>query len=643
MEKSALIHKSDSIYSFPLSSNLVEIRLLTKKDDDIVKVELIYNDKYKFHESVKSKEIFKKYSDDRYDYYIERMVLTDLRFAYVFKITTIKNYVYYFSESGVTDDYDITKGFYDFFQVSYINNVDLIEPSSVIRNRVFYQIFVDRFNKSIDNNNSRINISWGDKVGRYSIAGGDIKGIIEKIDYLKDLGIDALYLTPIFESESNHKYNIKDYYSIAKDFGDEKDLENLINILHKNNMIIVLDGVFNHISKDNELFLDVIKNGNKSKYFNWFFINGDNLDLDKNNYERFADDLGMPRLNLNNREVQEYVINIGLHYIRKYNIDGFRLDVSDEIPHRFWIRFKEKMLEENPKFILIGENWHNAHRFLNDGFEFDSIMNYAITKEVLNFIAWRKYTPIEFKNRIDITDDLDEEIYLKIDKEKLHLFNLNEDSILKTNDINYVNASIVIKDNDAIINNKYIYSDYIDKCINDNYLNDFEGYISLPSNKIKFEKENDNSFELEVEVRAIDVFSDKKVYYSKLINNEESRITFFGDRKSKIKKGDIIKLYVNMDDISIYNNEYTKVCVNDNIYRPIQDVNLNKIGKDYYIKSNSKEFSKNKYFKIEKIYDLNNEMIINVENHRKEHYSFRINKDPNIFVGLLIYTKYIKK
>lgn len=400
MEKSALIHKSDSIYSFPLSSNLVEIRLLTKKDDDIVKVELIYNDKYKFHESVKSKEIFKKYSDDRYDYYIERMVLTDLRFAYVFKITTIKNYVFYFSESGVTDDYDITKGFYDFFQVSYINNVDLIEPSSVIRNRVFYQIFVDRFNKSISNNNSRINISWGDKVGRYSIAGGDIKGIIEKIDYLKDLGIDALYLTPIFESESNHKYNIKDYYSIAKDFGDEKDLENLIDILHKNNMIIVLDGVFNHISKDNELFLDVIKNGNKSKYFNWFFINGDNLDLDKNNYERFADDLGMPRLNLNNREVQDYVINIGLHYIRKYNIDGFRLDVSDEIPHRFWIRFKEKMLEENPKFILIGENWHNAHRFLNDGFEFDSIMNYAITKEVLNFIAWRKYTPIEFKNRI---------------------------------------------------------------------------------------------------------------------------------------------------------------------------------------------------------------------------------------------------
>ena len=400
MEKSALIHKSDSIYSFPLSSNLVEIRLLTKKDDDIVKVELIYNDKYKFHESVKSKEIFKKYSDDRYDYYIERMVLTDLRFAYVFKITTIKNYVFYFSESGVTDDYDITKGFYDFFQVSYINNVDLIEPSSVIRNRVFYQIFVDRFNKSIDNNNSRINISWGDKVGRYSIAGGDIKGIIEKMGYLKDLEIDALYLTPIFESESNHKYNIKDYYNIAKDFGDEKDLENLIDILHKNNMIIVLDGVFNHISKDNELFLDVIKNGNKSKYFNWFFINGDNLDLDKNNYERFADDLGMPRLNLNNREVQEYVINVGLHYIRKYNIDGFRLDVSDEIPHRFWIRFKEKMLEENPKFILIGENWHNAHRFLNDGFEFDSIMNYAITKEVLNFIAWRKYTPIEFKNRI---------------------------------------------------------------------------------------------------------------------------------------------------------------------------------------------------------------------------------------------------
>lgn len=400
MEKSALIHKSDSIYSFPVSNNEIEIRLLTKKNDDIRKIELVYNDKYKFHEMIKLKQIFKKFSDDQYDYYIDRIKLTDYRFAYIFRITTLDGEVFYFSESGVTEDYDITKGFYDFFQVPYINPIDIVKKNNSICNRVFYQIFVDRFNKSNGNINPRININWGDKVTGKTIAGGNLNGISEKIDYLKDLGINAIYLTPIFESDSNHKYDIKDYYSISKDFGENIDLKELITKLHNSDMLLVLDGVFNHISIDNEIFQDVIKNNKNSKYYDWFVIKGDKLDLEKSNYEKFADEIKMPKLNLNNIEVQKYIIDVGRYYVRNFNIDGFRLDVSDEIPHRFWIKFKEAMLEENPNFFLIGENWHNADKYLNSGYEFDSIMNYSITKEVLHFIAWDKYTPIHFKNRI---------------------------------------------------------------------------------------------------------------------------------------------------------------------------------------------------------------------------------------------------
>ena len=400
MEKSALIHKSDSIYSFPVSNNEIEIRLLTKKNDDIRKIELVYNDKYKFHEAIKLKQIFKKFSDDQYDYYIDRIRLTDYRFAYIFRITTLDGEVFYFSESGVTEDYDITKGFYDFFQVPYINPIDIVKKNNSISNRVFYQIFVDRFNKSNDNNNPRININWGDKVTGKTIAGGNLKGISEKIDYLKDLGINAIYLTPIFESDSNHKYDIKDYYSTSKDFGENIDLKELITKLHNNDMLLVLDGVFNHISIDNEIFQDVIKNNKNSKYYDWFVIKGNKLDLEKGNYEKFADEIKMPKLNLNNIEVQKYIIDVGRYYVRNFNIDGFRLDVSDEIPHRFWVKFKEAMLEENPNFFLIGENWHNADKYLNSGYEFDSIMNYSITKEVLHFIAWDKYTSIHFKNRI---------------------------------------------------------------------------------------------------------------------------------------------------------------------------------------------------------------------------------------------------
>ena len=142
MEASSIIHLSDSIYSFPLDENTIEIRLLTKKDDDIKKVELMYNEKYKFHEEVFFLDMPKVCDDGVNDYYILRIKLKDKRFAYVFKLTLNNGEIYYFSESGVSNHYDIKKGYYDFFQVSYINSIDTLKINKILQNRVFYQIFV---------------------------------------------------------------------------------------------------------------------------------------------------------------------------------------------------------------------------------------------------------------------------------------------------------------------------------------------------------------------------------------------------------------------------------------------------------------------------------------------------------------------
>lgn len=400
MDKSSLEHYSESIYSHPISDDEIEIRLKTKKDDDIKRVELIYNNKYSFHECVKFKDITTKISDEVHTYYIIRVKLIDKRFAYIFKIHLYSGESYFFSESGVTSHYDITKGFYDFFQVPYINDSDLIKKHDVFQNRCVYQIFVDRFYKDENNKNERINIFWGEEVSSKSLAGGTIKGITEKLDYLSDLGIDALYLTPIFEAKSNHKYDTIDYFKIAKDFGSEVDLKELINESHKRGIIVVLDGVFNHVSSEHPFFIDVIKNGINSRYFNYFFINGDTVNIEKPNYETFADCQTLPRLNVNNLEVQEYILSIARHYIYNYHIDGFRLDVSDEIPHSFWVRFRKTVTDINPSFIVLGENWHNAQSFLNSGLEFHSIMNYSVTKNLLNYIAWGTYNSEQFKNRI---------------------------------------------------------------------------------------------------------------------------------------------------------------------------------------------------------------------------------------------------
>lgn len=399
MEISSLKHSSDSIYSFPVSKDEIEIRFLTKKDDGILKVELLYNDKYSFHKSVKATEIKKSYSDDRFDYYVLKMRLYDKRFAYIFRLTLINKKICYFSETGVSDTYDIEKGFYNFFQVPFINESDVIHKNPILQNRVFYQIFVDRFYK-VDNENPRINIRWGDQVSQKSIAGGNLKGIRKKLPYLKELGIDALYLTPIFDSDSNHKYDTRDYYRVSADFGDLSDLKSLVEEVHQSGMILLLDGVFNHVSIEFPFFKDVLEKGEKSEYFDWFFIRGKRVNLNKANYETFADCADLPRLNLNNPEVQKYIIEIGKHYLKDYQIDGYRLDVSDEIPHSFWVKFRTAMKEVKEDVILLGENWHNAASYLNSGQEFDSIMNYAFTKETLEYVAKRKINAETYKNRL---------------------------------------------------------------------------------------------------------------------------------------------------------------------------------------------------------------------------------------------------
>ena len=399
MENSSLRHNSDSIYSFALSLNEVEIRLITKKDDDILKVELMYNEKYKFHKFVKFLTMKKVASDDSKDYYVTRLRLSDKRLAYVFKFTLEDGSIKYFSEFGVSDSYDISEGQFNFFQVSYINKNDLIKVSPVLANRRFYQIFVDRFNKE-DNFNPRINIKWGDKITSSSIAGGTLKGVINKLNYIESLNINALYLTPISEAKTNHKYDTVDYFQVAHDFGSDEDLKTLVEELHRRKMIILLDGVYNHVSRHFFAFEDVKKYGRNSKYYDWFYIEGDKVDMKKGNYEAFGIGKFLPRLNLNNVDVQDYIIEAAKHYVVNFNIDGYRLDVSDEIPHSFWIRLKNELRKIKDDIVLLGENWHDAHAFLNDGFEFDSIMNYAFTRDVLDYVAHEKIDAEKFKNRL---------------------------------------------------------------------------------------------------------------------------------------------------------------------------------------------------------------------------------------------------
>ena len=393
MNEYALFHKTESNYCYPTSENEITIRLRTSNKDNISKIYLVYGCKYDFYCVQHQKEMELRYVDKLFNYYEVHLKLKDVRLTYIFKILS-ENKTYYFSEDGLTTTYDFKFNFYNCFQYAYIHSSDIHKEVDFMKNSIFYEIFVDRFaigNKEKDT--SYINMKWDELPKSKSFAGGDLQGIIDNLDYLQSLGINGIYLTPIFKSISNHKYDIEDYYKIDEQFGDEETLLKLVKIAHDKGIKIILDAVFNHISEKSPLFQDVLKNGKKSKYYDWFIFKN-------NEYECFSICKYMPKLNTDNKEVQDYLINVGKYYIEKFDIDGWRLDVSDEVSHTFWKKFRNELKSLGKEIILIGENWHDANKFLQ-GDEFDSIMNYAFTKALLDYLAFNKYSSKDMSDKLN--------------------------------------------------------------------------------------------------------------------------------------------------------------------------------------------------------------------------------------------------
>jgi glycosidase len=400
MNFESIYHKPSSNYCFALDKQTIVLRIRVSKNDSFDCVKVIYDGKYLFYSMQKEAQMHKQNEDKMFSYYEIKMKLDDVRFVYVF-LLSCNGKKYYYSEDGITDNYDFKNAHYNCFQYAYINDIDVHKEVKWLKSSVFYEIFVDRFNQGDYNKNTNyINMKKGDKVSSTSFAGGDLLGIINKLDYLSNLGVNTIYLTPIFSSISNHKYDINNYYKIDSQFGDETIFKDLVNKAHSKGMHVVIDGVFNHTSDLLLEFQDVIKNGKNSKYFNWFIIHGETVDITNVNYETFSNCYYHPKFNTSNFEVQKYLINIGKYYVQEYDIDGWRLDVSDEASHAFWRNFRTEIKSIKPECFLVGENWHDANPFLQ-GDQFDSIMNYAFTKALLDYFAYDKYSSKEMSEQLN--------------------------------------------------------------------------------------------------------------------------------------------------------------------------------------------------------------------------------------------------
>ncbi len=278
-----------------------------------------------------------------------------------------------------------------------------------VKGAVFYQIFPDRFATSKQVAKPSNLEPWDSPPTPRGFKGGDLLGVAEKLDYLQDLGITAIYFTPVFASTANHRYHTFDYYAVDPILGGNTALRALLDQAHARNIRVVLDGVFNHASRGFYQFNHALENGSASPYLDWFYFNlkwlqqGRQLEayplkrkrlkgadgsasLEQLGYKGWWNLAALPKLNTNTPAVRRFIFDVARHWI-EFGIDGWRLDVPSEIDDdSFWQEFRQVVKSANPQAYIVGEIWGDARRWLQ-GDQFDAVMNYLFTKPVMGYFA----------------------------------------------------------------------------------------------------------------------------------------------------------------------------------------------------------------------------------------------------------------
>ncbi|WP_026881628.1 alpha-glycosidase [Clostridium akagii] len=394
MNKHAVYHITETPYAYGKDLNTLVLRIRTAKGD-VLKCNIHYKSRYNFKDPYYVKEMKIAAQADLYDYFEAEVSVTRNRYRYYFELVDTSNNTIYFDERGFRKNAPPLEQS-SAFQFAYLAEGDIYKESTWLQESVVYQIFLERFNNGDKSNDPKNTAKWGSPVTTNSSFGGDLQGVIEKLDYLEDLGINLIYLTPIFKSSSNHKYNTADYYDIDPEFGTLSIAKNLIKKCHEKGIKIIFDAVFNHSGSDFFAFKDVLDNQENSKYKDWYFIDSYPVNTQNVTYYTFGDGIShMPKLNTHNKDVRDYLLKVGEYWVKEIGIDGWRLDVCDEVDHDFWRAFSKVVKSANKDAIIIGEIMHEANSFLK-GDQLDSIMNYPFKFALVDFFGNRTISAEKF-------------------------------------------------------------------------------------------------------------------------------------------------------------------------------------------------------------------------------------------------------
>ena len=390
----AVYHRPRKNWSYAYDGQTIHLRIRTKKDD-MTAVYALAGDKYIWDKTMEYIPMYKLASDELFDYWECEAVPPYRRLKYGFLL-----------ESGREKRWMTEYGFLTeppanpdrLFEYPFINPSNVFETPEWVKDAVFYQIFPERFANGDPSNDPEGALPWGSaEPTPTNFFGGDLQGVIDHLDHLSELGINAIYFTPLFKATTNHKYDTEDYMMIDPQFGDKDTLKKLVDLCHERGIRVLLDAVFNHSGRTFAPFVDVQKNGDKSKYRDWFYVRSFPFEVVDGipTYDTFAFEPLMPKLNTENPEVREYLLDAAVYWIKETGIDGWRLDVANEVGHQFWRDFRKAVKEVKPDAYILGEVWHESSIWL-EGDQFDAVMNYPFTNAVLDFFINRNVDAEQF-------------------------------------------------------------------------------------------------------------------------------------------------------------------------------------------------------------------------------------------------------
>ncbi len=378
MNPATIFHRPMSEYAFALDDTHYIFRLRTGKGE-AESVRFYYADRAVMTPKLQFAPLpMEKFRTDRYfDWYEIRLETRFERIAYYFELQNGVETLFYYG-----DCYEMagTPTRADYFQLPFNHRADRFAAPAWTRDAVVYNIFPDSFaaGKRLAPN------------GAPPCRGGTVRGVTENLDYIASLGFNCIYLNPIFAARSYHRYDTLDYYRIDPHMGAEDDLRDLVRRAHALGIRVILDGVFNHVSSDHPFFRDVLENGRASRYYSCFYALPETPRLpaagELPGYTCFSYVADMPKTNTADPFLRQYFCDVGAYWVRKFDVDGWRLDVANELDDGFLRAFRASVKAAKSDALIVGEVWENAAHYLG-GDMLDSAMNYDFRRYCRRFFA----------------------------------------------------------------------------------------------------------------------------------------------------------------------------------------------------------------------------------------------------------------